>query len=157
MPTGIYPRISLAERFWSKVNKNGPTPKHRPELGPCWLWLGAISHGYGAFGVGRNKVKRAHRVAYELVKGGIPNGLEPDHLCRVRSCVNPDHLEPVTRLVNIMRGAGPRMTRVRRAAVVKCVNGHPFDKKNTFISRGYRVCRQCLRDRSRDYRRTRRA
>lgn len=74
--------------------------------GPCWIWQRAISGtGYGNAWVG-GRVVRAHIVVYQRHKGSIPPGLELDHLCRVRSCVNPDHLEPVTHIVNVLRGAG---------------------------------------------------
>src|SRR5690349_1913777 len=116
MPKGVYirgPRRSdipprqpkpPAERFWPKVDKNGPVPIKRPDLGPCWLWTkGCTPAGYGAFSIG-HKHMAAHRFAYEVLIGPIRNGLDLDHLCRVRSCVNPSHLEPVTRSINLLRG-----------------------------------------------------
>jgi hypothetical protein len=70
----------------------------------CWLWVGALtSQGYGQMRGMNHRVTRAHRVAYELFKGPIPEGLYIDHLCRVRCCVNPDHLEAVTQFVNMAR------------------------------------------------------
>lgn len=66
----------------------------------CWLWIGHIENGYGRIGK-----RLAYRVTYERVHGPVPKGLELDHICRVRSCVNPDHLEPVTKVENILRGA----------------------------------------------------
>jgi hypothetical protein len=88
------PRQSLADRFWSKVDRSGP----------CWLWTGGTSNaGYGHFHPTKRQGKGAHRVAYELVRGPIPEGLELDHLCRVVTCVNPDHLEPVTHAENMRR------------------------------------------------------
>lgn len=81
----------------------------------CWLWHGAVSKckggGYGLIYVGgKEVVKSAHRVVYELERGAIPNGMDLDHLCRVRTCVNPAHLEPVTRKENLRRGlkGGPK-------------------------------------------------
>jgi hypothetical protein len=75
----------------------------------CWLWSGAMSSGkyggYGLINVGGNKIRNAHRVVYELHKGAVPEGLDLDHLCRSRWCVNPEHLEPVTRKENLNRGA----------------------------------------------------
>jgi HNH endonuclease len=81
----------VQERFWEKVEQGEG----------CWLWTGAIDRGYGQFVW--NGRKRAHRVAYELIIGPIPEGLELDHLCRNKSCVRPEHLEPVTKAENIRR------------------------------------------------------
>jgi len=78
------------ERFWEKVDKNGPIIK--PELGPCWIWKGTKSCGYGLFYIGNYKYVKAHRFAYEILVGPIPKGLEPDHLCRNTLCVNPKQL-----------------------------------------------------------------
>lgn len=100
-------------RFWSKVNKDGPIPEYRPDLGPCWIWIGAIDpQGYGSFS---KPIRRAHRCSYTLVKGEIPQGLELDHLCRVRRCVNPSHLEAVAHIVNVYRGAAPFLPTARAA------------------------------------------
>ena len=73
----------------------------------CWVWQTGLSNGYGSYSPG-GKSKQAHIYVYELLVGPVPEGLELDHLCRVTACVNPDHLEPVTHLVNVHRGAsGP--------------------------------------------------
>jgi hypothetical protein len=93
MPIGIYPRPPRLARFWAQVDKNGPVPPHRPELGPCWVWTGSISTatGYGSFHLsGRNH--GAHRVAYLFTYGDIPAGLWVLHACDKRPCVRPDHL-----------------------------------------------------------------
>jgi hypothetical protein len=79
----------LADRFWSKVDKNGPLPVTNPELGPCWLWTACCwKSGYGRLFVckkeGKPIIDATHRVAYELIKGPIPVELEIDHLCRVK-------------------------------------------------------------------------
>lgn len=115
----------------------------------CWLWIGNINYaGYGEFNY-QNKTWRAHRMAYELFKGKIPNGKQLDHLCRVRHCVNPDHLEPVTTYENIMRGMAPSAQAARRG---NCEKGHPYTIENTRYyryktrGRGCRICRQCHRD-----------
>lgn len=103
---------------------------------PCWVWMGALNAaGYGW--VNRDgKPDRAHRIAYLELVGPIPVGLELDHLCRVRSCWNPDHLEPVTHAENMRRGC--------RATVTHCPQNHPYDEANTYISsRGSRICRKC--------------
>src|ERR1019366_1994387 len=99
---------TLKERFWERGVKNGPVPEYRPDLGPCWIWVASTTSGYGRIHEtdrrSRNLV--AHKVAYEWASGPVPDGLTLDHLCRVRSCVNPAHLEPVTRTENVMRGEG---------------------------------------------------
>lgn len=94
--------MNAEERFWAKVD--------RRDGGDCWPWLGTTtSTGYGLFGVPReDRTVGAHRYAYELVVGPIPTGLELDHLCRVRNCVNPAHLEPVTHAENLRRGREAR-------------------------------------------------
>lgn len=97
-------RNSDEERFWSKISKNGPAPSHRPELGPCWVWTAKSVNvrGYGAFKLGGTHVQ-AHRYAYELLAEAIPEGLTIDHLCRNVLCVNPAHMEVVTKAENLRR------------------------------------------------------
>lgn len=144
------PRPTDEARFWSKVNKNGPVPDYRPDLGPCWLWSGAMmENGYGTIRYnGRNML--THRVAYELLVAPIPPGLTVDHLCRVRHCVNHAHLEPVTQQVNILRGTG---FSARNAPKTHCPKGHPYDTENTYWWRDGRQCRTCrqARDRQRNH------
>jgi len=127
------------ERFWACVDASGP----------CWLWTGSVDHK----GYGRNRGTRAHRVAWELLVGPIPKGLTLDHLCRVRNCVNPDHLEVVTNRENIMRSP---ITLARIAAeTTHCPQGHPYDAENTKVipSRpNARYCRMCHRENARRYR-----
>lgn len=109
-------RIPLDVRFWRKVDRNGPTPRNRPDLGPCWIWTAAKdSNGYGNFKI-NGGYRKAHCIAYELLGRVVPLGLQLDHLCRVPSCVNPDHFEPVTRKENIMRGNGCSARSARRKA-----------------------------------------
>lgn len=139
------------ERFWSKVDKQGPVPAERPDLGPCWIWIAAkTSRGYGNFTVGGRSGRNhtAHRFAYELANGAVADGLDLDHLCRVRACVNPTHLEPVTRRENLLRG---ETIVARNSAKTHCPHGHEYTPENTYVRDGSRNCRQCRRQRERAY------
>src|ERR1035441_8724960 len=138
--------MTPGERVWLKVNKDGPVPAHRPDLGPCWPWTGCTSpSGYGTIGV-RYKVRRAHVVAYEQLVGPVPDGLELDHLCRVRACCNPAHMEPVTHAENMRRGVAGKVAAIRQRGKAHCPQGHPYDETNTYVSpRGSRSCRTCRR------------
>lgn len=133
-------------KLWDKVDKDGPIPTHRPELGPCWLWTGCISTGgYAKVGTTR-KTLYAHRVSYEQTHGPIPTGLDIDHLCRVRRCIRPSHLEATTRKVNLRRGLNARSMRTH------CIRGHALSGVNLKVLRdGRRNCWACIRD-SRDRR-----
>lgn len=108
----------------------------------CWIWVGRLdSHGYGAFG----RCSKAHRESYRLTVGEPPKGLELDHLCRVRCCVNPDHLEPVTHRENIIRGIAPARASAFQRSKTHCKHGHPYSLQNTYVDpRGFRNCRTCL-------------
>lgn len=108
----------------------------------CWPWPLSRDKGYGLTWVA-GKLVKAHRAAYELLVGPIPPGLQIDHLCRNRACVNPSHMEPVTQHVNILRGVGFAAV---NAIKTHCPQGHPYDETNTKISKkGRRHCRTCLR------------
>jgi len=105
-------RPSVEERFWAKVDKDGPVPAHAPELGNCWEWTaGAMRRGYGRFALTSRAMVCAHRYSYEREVGPIPVGLELDHLCCNPPCVRPSHLEPVTQAVNRQREAAYRRSR----------------------------------------------
>lgn len=114
----------------------------------CWLWARAIdANGYGVIGWSENrKPKRfyVHRVVYDSLVGPIPEGLQLDHLCRVRHCINPSHLEPVTCLINTKRGANPKMVAHKNGT---CVKGH--DKSNFYIRKNGKTayCKICKLDR----------
>jgi hypothetical protein len=124
----------------------------------CWMWSSKVGRdGYGlielrgpAGGRSSRHWRVAHRVAFEAFVGLVPSGLELDHTCRVRSCVNPDHLEPVTHAENVRRAKPYGLT-------ASCRRGHSFTLENTRTSGARRVCRQCEAIRSADYRARRRA
>lgn len=130
----------VAERIKSAVvvDENG-----------CWRWQRSLNaNGYGRIGFYARGPQYAHRVSYETFVGPIPEGLAIDHLCRVRDCVNPEHLEPVTNRENLLRGIG---FAARYAATTHCPQGHPYDEANTYYrpGRGGRNCRRCGVDRAR--------
>lgn len=145
------PIVPAEVRFWRYVRKQDDG---------CWIWTGSISSdGYGQLSSShRNKPHRSHRFSYTMHVGEIPAGLELDHLCRVRACVNPEHLEAVTRQVNQRRGNSPSGIASRKT---HCVRNHPFDEENTYITtQGKRLCRKCSAIRQAAYvaeRRARRA
>lgn len=98
-------------RFWSRVVL-GPIPVAAPHLGECWLWTGPVgTHGYGKFSPQRGRHLLTHRWAFEALRCEIPEDLQIDHLCRVKTCVNPWHHDPVTGAENLRR-----MHRARKAA-----------------------------------------
>lgn len=122
---------SEIERFWKFVDKTGT----------CWLWTGAKTKGYGRFGR-----QGAHRFSWILANGPIPKGKCLDHLCRVPSCVRPDHLEPVTNRENILRGIGPSAINAQKT---HCTSGDPYSQENTYVMRqGGRMCRLCIGERN---------
>jgi hypothetical protein len=117
----------------------------------CWEWIGARdSRGYGNVKVA-GRVRKAHRVVYELVRQPVPLGLECDHRCRVPWCVNPEHVEVVTHAENVRRGAARWLPGARQQAKRRCPQGHRYTEANTYVhprTRG-RSCRQCNRERKR--------
>jgi len=102
---------------------------------PCWIWWGAsLSNGYGKVTV-NYKTLLVHRFVYESLIGPIPEGLQLDHVCENKLCVNPAHLEPVTCKINMER---------RSASKTHCINGHPYIEENIYIRKdGRRQCRVC--------------
>ena len=122
------------------VNENG-----------CWVWQGhKDKHGYGRTNIGNGKIRNTHVLFYEMLLGNIPKGLELDHLCMNQSCVNPDHLEPVTHAENLKRwGESLRITH--------CLEGHEYDSQNTYTNKlGRRICRKCSNEAGKRYRLRRR-
>lgn len=120
-------------RFFSKVDAEGP----------CWEWTASLAKGYGQFWTGE-RIQMAHIWAWNFLVGEVAEGLDLDHLCRNRRCVNPDHLEPVTRGVNLSRGAHRNKTKTH------CPRGHVYDEQNTYTwgRTNYRQCRACKRERA---------
>lgn len=126
--------------LWARIDYAG--------AGGCWLWQGSIHKrtGYG-YVYHAGKWQLVHRVVWALLRGAIPQGLELDHGCRVRHCCNPNHLEPVTRKVNIRRGETGKWTRARLTGA--CKWGHAFTPGNTYTAKdGTRACRACHARRS---------
>lgn len=136
----------LAIRFWDKVNKNGPIPVHKPTLGKCWVWTGALdTGGYGRLlgeGGRSGHPILAHYFLWTKKHGQVPKGKELDHLCRNRACVRDSHVEPVTRQINLLRGIG---FVAKQAAQTSCIHGHPFTETNTYHWHGHRGCKTCRR------------
>lgn len=126
----MYSNPTSPNRFWSKVTFTST----------CWLWTASKKPGgYGQFkasGSVRASPVYVHRYAYEFCFGPIPEGLQIDHLCHVRHCVNPDHLEAVTQQENIIRAA---------ARITHCPQGHPYNDINTYRLGNRRFCRECHR------------
>ena len=122
----------------------------REDESGCWRWTGF--HNSKGYGIARidGRSEGAHRVAFKAVHGTIPDGLEIDHLCSVRDCVNPAHLEAVTHVVNIRRGA--------KAMQTHCIAGHVYSDENTYRRRnGTRACRKCMNRRTLERSRRRRS
>lgn len=127
--------MRTAEKFWAYVEKTNN----------CWLWRGSLNNqGYGNVRW-FNKTLKAHRVAYELTYSSIPEGLDLDHLCRTRNCVNPEHLEPVTRQENILRGEGVAAEYLKRT---HCKKGHEYAVTGFWVWKNSRarICKICSRE-----------
>lgn len=129
--------FSLERRFFDHITRE-------TDRG-CWQWdVLRPDSGYGQFGGGN-----AHRWSFEFFIGEIPEGLQLDHLCRNRGCVNPWHLDPVPLVVNVMRGNGPMAINARKT---HCLRGHEFTEANIYRPPGRprsRACRKCIAIRAR--------
>lgn len=115
----------------------------------CWLWTASIRpDGYGQLNVvidGKKTVRVAHRIVYMELVGAIDPALQLDHLCRVRHCVNPEHVEQVPQKVNLARGESPTAINGRKEVCPRC------DSEYTYTARGYRRCRPCAIRTCREY------
>jgi hypothetical protein len=130
----------LPDRFWRKVCEVESTG--------CWSWVaGHQKDGYGSYRLS-GQSRLAHRVAYEALIGPVPQGLQIDHLCRNRTCVNPAHLEPVTARENTLRGVSIQAANARKTA---CPYGHQYTSRG-----GRRVCKPCDVIKTRRYRQKKR-
>ena len=128
----------LRERLLERISPE-------PNTG-CWLWTGVLRNtGYGELSFQKKKLL-AHRASYEIFIGPIPDGLCLDHLCRQRSCINPDHLEAVSMRTNLLRGVGVGAV---NAVKTHCPKGHPL--ADAYHYRGERHCAECCQIRSKEY------
>ena len=144
-------RVDPVQLFWSRVNKNGPV---HPVLGtPCWLWTGCLNRPdspYGKFKAAGRQV-RAHRFAWEITSGPVPEGLWVLHHCDNPICVNPAHLFLGTNVENSADRDAKGRTRNQNEGKTRCKHKHLFDEENTYWLNGGRQCRECVRANGRAY------
>ncbi|WP_082119892.1 HNH endonuclease signature motif containing protein [Saccharothrix sp. ST-888] len=135
-------------RFFAKIDKGS-------EFDACWLWRGAIDQdGYGKFRLPDKAVVGAHIISWELATGNaVPPGWHVDHLCRIRRCCNPDHLEAVEQSQNTLRGES---FAAKNAVKTHCPRGHEYTPENTRWHHNSRECITCIRQRDRERRQARR-
>lgn len=130
------------DRFFAKVDATGG-------WSGCWIWLASLDrHGYGLFNFAGGRGGPAHRYSYSAGIGAIPEGAQIDHLCRVRRCVNPMHLEPVSSRENTMRS--PIAVTAVYSRQQACKHGHDYTPENLYLINGRRRCRACARRNNRD-------
>lgn len=122
----------FSTRFWDKVDSKADE---------CWIWIGAVDkHGYGSI-LEEKKVKKSHRVSYEMFYGKIPNHLVIDHMCKIKRCINPRHLRAITRGENTLTGSGVSAINKRKT---HCIRGHELSGENIFLyKRAGHINRQC--------------
>lgn len=145
------PDADVEAYFWTKVDRHGPVPPPRLDLGRCWLWTGPVnSSGYGSFSIAGRSLG-AHRAGWRFADGAeIPRGKVLDHLCQVRRCVRPDHLEVVAQWTNTRRGTSPVGP---RSDIKVCAKGHTLEVAGTRKSGSIkRFCRTCTNQRQRNLR-----
>ena len=133
----VQPQRPDDERFWANVDAGGV----------CWEWTAALTpKGYGMFAAKRRKMHRAHRYAWALLVGEIPQAMTLDHVCRNKRCVNPDHMELVTAEENNLRSGSASAINARKT---QCKRGHEFTPENTYVQynkgKAGRLCRTCTR------------
>jgi hypothetical protein len=147
-PKGISESYGLHERRAASgwLGFDAYDAEDRGYLTPCWIYRKKPTQkGYCQMKMPDGSQPMAHRAFYEQHIGSIPEGLTLDHLCEVRNCVNPTHLEPVTRGANVLRGDTLSAANTRKT---RCPRGHAYDEENTRVTpRGARACRACSRER----------
>lgn len=135
-----YTNLPMPLRLWVLADED--------ERG-CWVVVRKVADSYGYVQLMVDgSLHQAHRLAYELMVGEILPGLQLDHLCRNRACINPYHLDQVTVKVNVQRGSAPRLSGERMASKTHCPHGHPYSTENTYVNEtsGGRTCKTCRRE-----------